>query len=73
MENKKDNFKRISTNRTDKILNLLKQLTNLTNTSFYEYTEDEIKEMFELIEKETEISKKILLKNIDKKSKRIVL
>ena len=42
MENKKDNFKRISENRVSKILNLLSQLTNLSNSSFYEYTDDEI-------------------------------
>ena len=49
--NKKENFKRISENRVSKILVLLDQLTNLTNTSFYEYTDDDIIKIFDAIEK----------------------
>ena len=69
MENKRDNFKRISENRVSKILNLLSQLTNLCNSSFYEYTDEEIEKIFETIEIEAHKSKSILLKNNDKKRK----
>lgn len=69
MENKRQNFKRISENRVEKILILLNQLTNLTNTSFYEYTDEEIEKLFTEIEQATQKSKKILLNR--KNNKRI--
>ena len=69
MENKKENFKRISENRVNKILTLLVQLTNLSNSSFYEYNDEEIEKMFSLIFKEAEKSKELLLKANDKKRK----
>ncbi len=74
-ENKKDNFKRISENRVTKILNLLQQLTNLTNTSFYEYSDEDIEKIFNAIEEETKKSKETLLKanNKDKGKKRFIL
>lgn len=69
MENKKENFKRISENRVNKILTLLVQLTNLSNSSFYEYSDEEIEKMFSLIFKEAEKSKELLLRANDKKRK----
>ena len=69
MDTKKENFKRISENRTSKILVLLSQLTNLTNSSFYEYTNDEIEEIFDSIFNEAQKSKKVLLESNDKKKK----
>lgn len=70
MENKKDNFKRISENRVSKILALLTQLANLSNSSFYEYTEEEIEKIFEAINSEAQKSKDILLKANEKKRKK---
>lgn len=61
MENKKQNFKRISENRVFKIITLLNQLTNLTNTSFYEYTDEEIEKIFTEIDQASQNAKKILL------------
>lgn len=74
-ENKKENFKRISENRVSKILNLLEQLTNLTNTSFYEYSDEDIEKIFSAIEKATISSKETLLKanNKEKGKKRFIL
>lgn len=74
-ENKKENFKRISENRVTKILNLLDQLTNLTNTSFYEYSDEDIEKIFNAIEQATASSKETLLKanNKDKGKKRFIL
>ncbi|BDX52886.1 hypothetical protein [Metamycoplasma equirhinis] len=69
MENKKDNFKRISENRVSKILALLSQLTNLSNSSFYEYTDEDIEKIFNAIDEEAKKSKEILLKSNDKKRK----
>ena len=69
MENKRDNFKRISENRVSKILTLLSQLTNLSNSSFYEYTDEEIEKIFDAISTEVAKSKEMLLKSNDKKRK----
>jgi hypothetical protein len=71
--NKRDNFKRISENRVSKILVLLSQLTNLTNTSFYEYTDEDINKIFDTLEEETKKAKEILLKTNNKKNKRFEL
>ena len=75
MENKKENFKRISENRVSKILVLLSQLTNLSNSSYYEYTDDDIEKIFTAIEEETKKSKEMLLKgkNNKKRQKRFEL
>ena len=67
--NKRDNFKRISENRVSKILVLLSQLTNLTNTSFYEYTEEDINKIFDTLEEEMKKSRDILLRTNDKNKK----
>ena len=67
MENKKENFKRISENRVSKILVLLSQLTNLSNSSYYEYTDEDIEKIFAAIEKETKKSKEMLLKGKNNK------
>lgn len=75
MENKKENFKRISENRVSKILVLLSQLTNLSNSSYYEYTDEDIEKIFTAIEEETKKSKEMLLKgkNNKKRQKRFEL
>lgn len=70
MDNKRQNFIRISNNRVQKIVILLNQLTNLTNTSFYEYTNEDIEKLFAEIEAEMAKAKKRLLlnkKNVKKK------
>ncbi len=74
-ENKKENFKRISENRVSKILVLLSQLTNLTNTSFYEYTDEDIEKIFAAIDDASRSAKEELLRanNKNKKSKRFIL
>ena len=61
MDSKEQNFSRISENRLAKILVLLNQLTNLTNTSFYRYTEEDVERLFSEIERATARSKQILL------------
>lgn len=49
MNDKKENFKRISENRKSKIIEMISKLHNLTNTAFYEYSEDDINNLFESI------------------------
>ena len=50
MNEKKENFKRISENRKSKIIELISKLHNLTNTAFYEYSEEDINNLFDPIE-----------------------
>lgn len=69
MEHKKTNFKRISEGRVSKIVSSISQLTNLTNSSFYEYEDEEIIKLFEQIENELNKSKETLLKANERKRK----
>lgn len=70
MDNKKENFKRIAENRVNKILTLYKQLENLSNTSFYEYTNEQIEKIFETLEEELKITKEKLIKENKEKGKK---
>ncbi len=49
---KRENFKRIATNRVNKIIDLISKLQNLSNSSFYEYTDEQINQIFDAIQKE---------------------
>lgn len=51
-KDKKDNFKRIAEARTNKILSSISLLGNLSNKSYYEYTDEQIDNIFEAIQSE---------------------
>lgn len=70
---KQENFKRIADNRVNKIVDLISKLHNLSNTSFYEYTEEQIGEMFNIIEKELEKQKQLFANDKKKERKRVEL
>ncbi len=70
---KRDNFVRISESRVSKIIVLFEQLTNLNNSSFYEYSDEDIEKIFSTLEKEMKKSKDILLKSNKKKKTRFEL
>lgn len=72
MNNKKDNFKRIAENRTNKIINMISLLGNLDNTSFYEYTNEDIDTIFNAIQKELD-KQHDKLKQSNSKKKRFEL
>ena len=57
LNERQDRFQRIATNRTNKILDMLRLLGNCSNTVNYEYTEDEVKQIFSAIEAEVKIQK----------------
>ncbi len=46
---KKERFEKIATARTNKILNDLRLLGNCSNRASYEYTQDEVNQMFRAI------------------------
>ena len=74
MENKKSNFKRVAENRTNKIISMISLLGNLDNTSFYEYTDEEIEAIFNAIQEELDKQhEKLVKKNKDGKKKKFEL
>ena len=52
MENKKENFKRIAENRTNRIIDAIASLKNLTNTSYYQYADEDIEAILGAIQDE---------------------
>ena len=71
--NKQQNFKRIAENRTNKIIDMIASLSNLSNTSYYEYTADQIESIFSAIQSELDKQKKNLMPKNDGKKKRFEL
>ncbi len=51
-QTKHDNFKRIAEKRTNRIIEQISKLYNLSNPSFYEYTDSEINGIFDSIQEE---------------------
>ena len=70
---KQENFKRIANNRVNKIVDLISKLHNLSNTSFYEYTDAQINDIFNLIQNELDKQKQLFDKDKKKGQKRVEL
>ena len=68
MNAKQENFKRIAENRVNKIIDMISKLENLNNTSFYEYSDEQMENIFEAIQKELDKQKELF--NKSKKSKK---
>lgn len=66
MESKKERFKRIAETRTNKIINMIDLLGNCSNKNNYEYTEEDVKNIFNAIESSLKISK---MKFVEKQEK----
>ena len=66
---KKGNFVRIAEARTNKIIESITLLGNLSNTSYYEYTPDQIEAMFSAIQEELDNQKKRFAGNGPQKKK----
>lgn len=66
---KKVNFIRIAEARTNKIIESITLLGNLSNTSYYEYTPDQIEAMFSAIQEELDTQKKRFADSGPKKKK----
>ena len=57
MESKREKFKRLAEARTNKIIDMVRLLGNLSSKSTYEYSDDDISKIFNSIEKELKISR----------------
>jgi len=51
-ESKRDRFRRLGTARTKKVIESIRILGHCSNTSTYEYDEEDVKKIFFAIEKE---------------------
>ncbi|MGS0972243.1 MAG: hypothetical protein ACVCEJ_03225 [Candidatus Izemoplasmataceae bacterium] len=67
MDKRYDNFKRVAEKRTNKIIEMIQLLGNLSNKSFYDYTDDDVLSIFNVIQKEIDTQKEKLVSG--KKSK----
>lgn len=70
---KKGNFKRLAVSRVNKILDGIGLLGNLSNTSYYEYTMDEVDAMFQAIQEELEEQRRRFDKKEQRKKRRFRL
>lgn len=66
---KKSNFIRIAEARTNKIIESIRLLGNLSNTSYYEYTPEQIEAMFSAIQEEIDNQKKRFYEKEPKRKK----
>jgi len=51
-ETNRERFKRIATQRTNNILERIRILGNCANTNFYEYNEEDVNKIFNIIDQE---------------------
>ncbi len=56
-ESKNDKFCRIAEYRTNKIIDMLRLLGNCSNRSTYDYTEDQVEQIFKAITQATDNAK----------------
>lgn len=52
METKRERFVRLAEKRTNKVIDMLRLLGNLSNKGNYEYSEEDIRKIFNTLEKE---------------------
>ncbi len=71
-ETKRECFVRLAEARTNKILDMLRLLGNCSSKSNYDYTDEDVKKIFNAIEKEVKNTKNKFL-GIDSKEERFTL
>lgn len=68
-ESKHDKFIRVSEARTNKIIDMIRLLSNCCNTATYEYTDEDVKKIFSVLESELKTCKSKYQDNSNKESK----
>ncbi len=71
-ESKRDRFVRLAEARTNKIIDMMRLLGNCSNKANYEYSEEDVKKIFNALEKELKNTKNKYL-GIDIKEERFTL
>lgn len=72
METKRERFVRLAEARTNKILEMMRLLGNCSSKANYEYTEDDVKQIFGALEKELKNTKNKYM-GIEAKEERFTL
>jgi len=72
-ETKRERFVRLAEARTNKIIDMLQLLGNCSNTSAYDYTQQDVDKIFAAIEAEVRDAKKKFVKSDVNKSTRFTL
>ena len=72
-ETRREKFVRLAEARTNKIIDMLQLLGNCSNTSAYDYTQQDVEKIFSAIEAEVREAKKKFAKIEAKKSARFTL
>ena len=72
-ETKREKFVRLAEARTNKIIDMLQLLGNCSNSSAYEYSQQDVDKIFAAIEAEVREAKKKFSKIDAKKSQRFTL
>ena len=72
-ESKREKFVRLAEARTNRIIDTLQLLGNCSNTSAYEYTPEDVQQIFDAIEFEVKEAKKKFSKVETSKSSRFSL
>lgn len=57
MVTKRERFKKVAVQRTNKVINYIRLLGNCSNKNNYDYSEADVKKIFSAIEKELKLSK----------------
>ena len=72
-ETKRERFVRLAEARTNKIIDMLQLLGNCSNSSTYDYTQQDVDKIFAAIESEVKEAKKKFNRIESKKSSRFTL
>ena len=72
-ESKRERFVRLAEARTNKIIDMIQLLGNCSNSSAYEYTQQDVDQIFSAIEAEVREAKKKFTKNEPTKNTRFTL
>lgn len=72
LQKKQENFKRIAESRTNKIIDSISLLGNLSNKSYYEYSSEQIEAIFDAIQEELN-TQRAKFSEIEDKKKRFRL
>lgn len=72
-EKKSENFKRLAENRTNKIIDMMNLLGNLSNKSNYSYSEEQVNMIFNTLEEELKKQKAKFIKEAKPKKKKFRL
>lgn len=73
VETKRDKFVRLAEARTNKIIDMIKLLGNCSNSSTYEYTQQDVDQIFSAIETEIIEAKKKFTKTLNINSNKFTL